>query len=540
MLLPTDLPTTKELLTLSAALWVTYIFSLAIYRLYFSPISRFPGPRLAALTHWYEFYYDVIKRGHYTWKLKELHKQYGVYADTRSQSYYLLPLEECASSQKMVNKNIGPIVRISPYELHIDDPDYYDELYTGPSKKRDKWAWSAKMFGNSKSMLGTVPHDHHRIRRAPINPYFSKSSVLRLESTIRSLVERLVARFEGFKATGEALNLGYAYSALTTDVITEYCFARSYGYLSRENFGGEWADALIQASEMSHLMKQFGWLFPLMDSMPDWFSVWLNPAIMYLIVFKRDVGKQIQTIMEGKNDDYKTASHPTIFHELLESDLRPEEKTFVRLTEEGQTVVGAGIITTAHVLKQTTYYLLADPEVLRKLKAELAAAKTRAGTPSIPLKQLEQLPYLTGVINEGLRLSYGVSHRLQRVSPDAPLAFRQWSIPAGIPVSMTSVHLHDNATIFPSPGAFKPERWLLPPAEKIRLEKYLVPFSKGTRACAGMNLAYAEIHLTLAAVFGGELELELYETGSEDVLVVHDFFNPSARTDSKGVRVVVK
>lgn len=54
-----------------------YIVGLAVYRLYLSPLTKFPGPKLAALTLWYEFYYDVIKRGQYTWKIAELHKQYG-------------------------------------------------------------------------------------------------------------------------------------------------------------------------------------------------------------------------------------------------------------------------------------------------------------------------------------------------------------------------------------------------------------------------------------------------------------------------------
>jgi cytochrome P450 len=243
--------------------------------------------------------------------------------------------------------------------------------------------------------------------------------------------------------------------------------------------------------------------------------------------------------LSGDNDNYKTASHPTIFHELLNSDMSPEEKSFIRIVEEGQTVVGAGTITTAHMLKLTSYHLIANPEILQKLQAELASAASDHGTP-IPLKQLEQLPYLKAVVNEGFRLAYGVSSRLQRVSPDAPLTFRQWTIPAGTPVGMTSVLIHDNPDIFPSPHDFNPERWLLPLAERTQLEKYLVPFSRGTRACLGMNLAYAEIFLTLAAVFGGEFTFELFETDRSDVDIVHDFFNTSPKLDSKGVRVVVK
>lgn len=58
-------------------LWVAYLVGLAAYRLYLSPLAKFPGPTLAALTLWYEFYYDVVKGGKYTWKIGELHEQYG-------------------------------------------------------------------------------------------------------------------------------------------------------------------------------------------------------------------------------------------------------------------------------------------------------------------------------------------------------------------------------------------------------------------------------------------------------------------------------
>lgn len=54
-----------------------YILSLAIYRLYLSPIANFPGPRLAALSRWYEFVYEVVLRGQFTFHITELHKRYG-------------------------------------------------------------------------------------------------------------------------------------------------------------------------------------------------------------------------------------------------------------------------------------------------------------------------------------------------------------------------------------------------------------------------------------------------------------------------------
>ena len=49
-----------------------------VYSVYFGPLSKFPGPKLAAATLWYEFYYDVILQGRYTFKIKELHKKYGM------------------------------------------------------------------------------------------------------------------------------------------------------------------------------------------------------------------------------------------------------------------------------------------------------------------------------------------------------------------------------------------------------------------------------------------------------------------------------
>lgn len=56
---------------------VLYYATVALYRLYLHPLARFPGPKLAAVTRWYEGYYDLYHSGQYTFKIAELHKQYG-------------------------------------------------------------------------------------------------------------------------------------------------------------------------------------------------------------------------------------------------------------------------------------------------------------------------------------------------------------------------------------------------------------------------------------------------------------------------------
>jgi hypothetical protein len=47
------------------------------YRIYLHPLAKFPGPKLAALSHWYEAYYDVLKKGKYTFEIGRMHQKYG-------------------------------------------------------------------------------------------------------------------------------------------------------------------------------------------------------------------------------------------------------------------------------------------------------------------------------------------------------------------------------------------------------------------------------------------------------------------------------
>ena len=61
-----------------AGILLLWIAGVSIYRVYLSPLSKISGPKLAALTPWYEFYYDVMKGGQFTFHLQDLHRKYGL------------------------------------------------------------------------------------------------------------------------------------------------------------------------------------------------------------------------------------------------------------------------------------------------------------------------------------------------------------------------------------------------------------------------------------------------------------------------------
>ena len=196
---------------------------------------------------------------------------------------------------------------------------------------------------------------------------------------------------------------------------------------------------------------------------------------------------QIRKIMEAnKAGTLEEKGHKTMFHELLSTDiLPPTEKTEGRLRDEVQTTVAAGTETVAHTLRVITYHLCTKPHMLARLRQELTSVPGYSdGT--MKWHDLEKLPYLTAVITEGMRLSYGLATRLARIAPDRELEYGGYTIPRGSPVSMTNMLIFQNEDVFPDALSFIPDRWM-DPEERRRLDKYYQPFMKGPRNCLGFK-----------------------------------------------------
>ncbi len=226
-------------------------------------------------------------------------------------------------------------------------------------------------------------------------------------------MNKLCDAIGAYSQSGQPVELHTAYVALTLDFISHYAFGESFGLLERRGFSPAWKRALIDSIEAGRVVRYFPWLADIMKTLPESLVVALNkPIAVFLHMQKvrneipptfpkfysakrvQDVRKQVEGVFRRKWDPEK--ANKTIFEALLDSDLPPQEKTVDRLLGEGFILVGAGGETTAHTLAVLSFHLLNNPEILKKLRAELVEVMPDPCSP-VSWQQLEQLPFLVGL-----------------------------------------------------------------------------------------------------------------------------------------------
>ncbi|OAG02462.1 cytochrome P450 [Paraphaeosphaeria sporulosa] len=484
--------------------FAVYWAGLVLYRLFLHPLAKFPGPRLAAITPWYEAYYEIIRNGQYSKKISQLHDQY------------------------------GPIVRVTPGELHIRDSRFFESVYP-KNVHLHKEGWD-KRFGSEGGLLPTPDAQVHKRRRAALSPMFSRRSIIEFIHIIHRHVETFATRMQEFEGRKEPLNLTHAFPALTGDIIMDYFFGFNYAQLKNPEFAS-FHEAFIKIGSTGHVATQFPAIFPIMNSIPDGITAWLQPAAEPLLKFKRDQREVIARTLRG--DDVKVNdAQKTIFQEILGSkQLPPEDKTQQRLEDEAQIVIGGGVETTAFALGIAAFHIINKPEIYKRLHADLVKAFPNRAT--LELQSLEQMPYLRACIMEAVRMGYGLSARNPRTH-DKPLHYKEWIIPAGTCISQSIPDVSHDEALFPQSREFIPERWLDDPktSDGIPLDRFMVSFGRGTRSCLGITLAWTELYLTLGMMFR-RFKFELFEADVTDVEMAHDYFIPVTSLKSKGVRVFV-
>ncbi|KAL4874864.1 benzoate 4-monooxygenase cytochrome P450 [Aspergillus karnatakaensis] len=471
---------------------VIFLITRAIYRVCLHPLSKIPGPKLAATSYLYEFYYDICIGGRFLFEIENMHRQY------------------------------GPIVRINPHEISISDPSFYDEIYAPSSRRRDrdpKWVPGLSL---PTSMIATVNHDLHRSRRAIPSNFFSKRSVIDLTPMIEERIRALIQIFEDFRQSQRPVQLDNAFAALTADIITYYSYGKLWGFVEDADFRSDVRRSVSETSRFCHVNRLFPFIPPLIRLSPKWLKRRILSGKSSLIDFQESVfeaGAQ-STEPSGTEKSELTQAGRTIFHKLNDPTLPAAERSKQRLEEESLFLLGAGTETTGSTLTVAAYYVYQDPVMLGRLRAELKPVLPRLSS-SCAWSELEQLPYLTAVLNESLRVTTPILSRTPRVAPDETLIYKGYTIPPCTSMSTSSYFVHRNPLVFPDPDKFDPNRWIHSEGSE-KLDRHLTAFGRGSGMCLGINLAYAELYMALAYIFRF-VDLEICNTGPRDMDVTREY-----------------
>lgn len=458
-----------------------------VYNVFFHPLRNFPGPRLAGATSLWRTYKEVIKKETLAHELFDLHKKH------------------------------GSIVRIAPNELHFGTPSSFHEIYNA-SKRWDKDDGLYSVPGFKSGSFVFRKYAQAKERRDVLLPMFSKKAIQNIEGLVWQNATQLASSISKLNAAHYSIDLLYAFRSFTLDTIMGFTFGGCVDALHAPAF----ADPLILAMDATlpvlPLLKNIPWIRNLAFAIPPWLVMRTMPNADELaprIYQVRDIiNKQLDQVLHAPEKLDET-THQTIFHRMLDANAYRKTKTVPDLTQlhdEGFTIIFAGANTVADTMLMGSYYAMQSPDLLRQLREELLTVWPDLHVrPS--LADLESLPLLTATIKESLRfIPSGVS--LTRVVPPSGAVLAGREIPGGTIVGMAILHVHQSEEIFADALSFKPERWLN--GGHKELDHWLVPFSRGPRACFGYNLAWCELYVAFGTMIRN-FDMSLDGTTTEDM-----------------------
>lgn len=154
------------------------------------------------------------------------------------------------------------------------------------------------------------------------------------------------------------------------------------------------------------------------------------------------------------------------------------------------------------------YYVLKNPGIYQKLRIALGDANL---VHPVAFKDVKDIPYLTAIISEALRIHPPIGSMLERVVPTEGLRLPDGrELPPGTLVGMNPWVVNaDKQTFGPDADQFGPERWLPRPGETMlewenrlwRMREVNLTFGAGKRGCLGKNVAVMEVYKITATIF---------------------------------------
>ncbi|KAI0887003.1 cytochrome P450 [Annulohypoxylon maeteangense] len=465
-----------QILLAIALVFVTHRTTIVFYRLYFHPLSRFPGPKLAACTTLYRAYYQMVCDGEHVAHDTKLHESY------------------------------GPVVRIAPHTLHFRNPKAFQDMFKFTSKliKANDFY---DHLGQSDALFGLVDEAVHKERFKLVADLFSRKKALEFEGLIVNNANRLCELLlKRIASDDKPVNIARAYRAVALDVVQDFVFDFVPSHLRG-----------MQDESFDTLFVDTTW-----DVM-DW-TAWCFRNFPLALTFSNQLPQPLRRILfpgeaaniESFDTIYKlvqanVAVGPNWKRDSLLSRMAGKV-TMRQLTAECMGTMFGGVINIANMLPYGAFRVSQNPTLQEEVFRELESIWLDPNDPIPSYNQLSQLPLLKGVVKETLRLMHGIIVGPPRLTPAEGAEIDGYFVPPNVVVTTSSLYCHTNPDVFSEPEKFDPHRW---DGNSSEMDKWLVPFSKGKRMCPGKEISIMELFIILALTFR-KFKLEPVETTLED------------------------
>ncbi|KAI0454861.1 cytochrome P450 [Xylaria acuta] len=440
-----------------------------IYNLFYHQLAHLPGPKLAAISNVPYSYWFL--GGRQPFKIHDLHLKY------------------------------GPIVRVAPNEVSFNTAGSWKDIYT--SRQTQK-TFIKSDFYDGGSFAGRGVHsvvserqpEVHAEMRHYLSSAFSDRALNEQEDLISQSVDKFV---DMLPKRPDGWDLTKGYEMLTFDIIGDLAFGESFGAIESPE-PHPWISIILGALKQGALVDVLK-RFPTVGKI---LTILLHYQIKKLTA---DTGSNEEMAIDLVERRIERDSQRKDFLTRLLEDRIEKGVSALQLAAHASDFVLAGSETTATALATATYYLLRNPEIMKKMQQEVRSSFSSYD--EISGKSTQRLRYLKAVMLEAMRIYPPLPFALPRVVPPPGESVDGHYLPGGTIVYTSPYAASMDPANFQDPTRFMPERWL---GEKTRdTLDAAQPFSLGSRGCMGKSLGLLELRLIMSKIVW-KYDLELLDT----------------------------
>ncbi|KAJ2987027.1 hypothetical protein NUW58_g4730 [Xylaria curta] len=461
-----DLAATPLSMTILVGAISLYVATRCIYLVYFHPLSKYPGPRLAAVSNlWYAYHW---LSGRYPFAVEKALEQY------------------------------GDIVRVAPNELVLFTPKAFTDVYSPQHNGLE--AFRKTDFQNRGANLGGIvweedPVRHREVARK-LAPAWSRRTVRTMEPIMHKHMDYFVARMKAIGREADGVSLVDWTHWVAWDTSADLAWNEEM-FAMRDAKNPIYLDVLLGFNAFATVIQVFK-RFPLISPLKYLFAPIAKLSSL------AQMEKNTRISLDKRIARRGNLPHLDLFDFIMPADSPPPtlRADVLHLGSVALQVMFAGFGPMADWYYGVLFFLTQEPKYYQFLTEEIRNAFQSYD--DITLTTTAQLPYEEACLEETIRLLATNTTGLPRYSPGAMVDGHY--IPKGITVQSSVFALSRSNRFFHDARCFRPQRWL-PPSHQLYdaafvndARKGLPAFSLGPRACSGRELAWAEAKLFLAKV----------------------------------------